>query len=359
MATRAAREALLRRFPARVIRRALAQQEMREVVNIDDDGYSGLVNSIRMHILTDLEISKFRNFLLLGICCNFIACALSCLIFLVTADLSNFDDPRNFQEKIISLTPSVFASVPVLLSLATFSIAEVWLVVKYGNFRFIEYIFPGLTGFLARATTVSDVLATVVFWATESSLFSAWAVVFFLGGFLSTFYSQLRGLISIFRKFDHFGWDSPERLIVFNRSPPPFDWVGDSLAAAESVPLENLEISSSGIAAVCPSRDLRPLQLAQLAGNSDFLLLAKNLEISCAVSGREVLAFSAVSLNFFRAFAVDFLLMSIKLIFLASYGNNILISLSLGLSLVSGSFRFVLSLLPASLEAAAFEDSEN
>ena len=356
MATRAAREALLRRFPARVIRRALAQQEMREVVTIDDDGYSGPVSSLRMHVLDDLEISEFRNFLIVAICCNCLACIASSLFFSVTADWSQFYDPRNFQENLILQTPSFIALSPIILSLGIFSIAEILLVAKHGNLNPLEYIFPCLTGLLSRATTSVDVLVTVIFVAADFPLFLAWAVVFFVGGSFSSFFSQLRGVVCIYRKFDYFGWDSPQRLFVWNNAPPPFDWVGDSLAAAESVPIENLEISTSGVAAVSAMRDTRPLQLAQVSGNADFWLLWKDLEISCAVSAREVLAFSSVSLNFFRSFASDLLLSALKLIFLASYGNNKLVSISLGLSLVSGVLRFVLSLLPGSLESAALDE---
>jgi hypothetical protein len=67
MTTRAAREALLRRFPARVIRRALAQQEMMEIVSVENGEYSGPLSNLRMHVISELEISKSAQFLAFSI----------------------------------------------------------------------------------------------------------------------------------------------------------------------------------------------------------------------------------------------------------------------------------------------------
>ena len=360
---RAYREALLRRFPARVVRRALATREMLEIVSVEDqlDDDESLFRNLSIQNVSTDQVAFIRNGLLFVFISFWVALSF-CMVRFASDPRWVSDSAASFELNVVELIPDqiVMSILLVVIILTTlWELVAVRALVRQGTVSatFSIYITCCIS-LVCKVSLVLDLMVLVVFLNTSSFLFYTFGLIIAITGLISYLIAPIRAIIALYRSNDFFGFDSPSRLCVLTASPPPFDWIGDPLTSDQGTRLEDMGIEPRVLAALQPNRNTAAVQLAQSAGICGHFGIRKVLcENYVPIVAREVLAFSGFSQSFLNCFGLSVLGLPIKVLYLSDFGYNDLVVLSIALSICGSCLNCSQTTMPDGSDSVDVDDS--
>ena len=358
--SRAAREALARRFTPRVIRQAVATVDALQHAHTDLSDAPSVNNIHVLEICPPLNpcfFSLVTRHLVTGTV-SYWALLIIGLALFAFSQTWKFKTPEDYQLFIVPKTPGLLSSFFIISSVLLGSSVDLYTAVKlrgeakrqsmdefFHPAHHWNLVFTSFVGFLNRISIALDFLFLVLLIRTHSGpLLYCALIIWTLTGMPSTFWSQARAILALWNAhhcqqpsvFSWFGWDRPQRIFFLKPSPPPFDWTGDAVLAESSAPLSDLSMAHTR--AITPDRgSVDVTQLVQSAGACDFLAVrGVLLDMFLRFPSREVVAYSFSNQTTVKCLAFDMVGLPLKMFYLGSFGDNELVFWSFWMSIFSG-----------------------
>jgi len=295
-------------------------------------------DSIAVKEISDEKLNFIRKTFILNVPPLWIGCIAGSIVFASQSDWNGLQDPTTFEATIQSVFPNLTSTILLAYGLSASLIAEIVCVLscreKSSLFDIFFFFFGGL---LSRIAIVLDALSFVLILKAAPQLAFVASPVWVFGSLLF-FYVQIRTLFTLIRK-DYFSVVNEERWFFNTRIPPP----AVSFFATNND--HQIDLSSSAVS--CPANHVLLRTVTQAASVFDFALLySVLLKNFVPVSLQADLVITGSCKAHHCCLNHHLILVPLKYFFLADYGINAMVVLSILVSVLASVLSCVAHVVP-------------
>lgn len=261
----------------------------------------GIASPTQIEGISIEKLNVFRKSLLLNVPSLWIGCLGGALAFGAQPEWTGLTNPITYESTINSIHPNRLSAIFFLYGLLASVVGELICVYSLRNrCTVFEIVFFGLGGLLNRVAYIFDAITFVVFVKAAPQLALVGAPMWFLGACLLLV--QLRMYCALLRSNDHFSVVAEER------------WIHTSRVPTDAGP-ENPIILS---------------KVTEACSVFDYNLLYSVLTKRCVpIFMQADLVVASSCKAHFSCLNYHLLLFPVKVFFLADYGNNVFVFLSI------------------------------